>query len=186
MTAPDPWTLLETLTAELIGAGWTRLPDLPPLADEPTYLSIRQLADPTGILRVHAICGPRLNTELARLDADGADGSVTTWSAETGALPARVILAAARAAHATGDASAATALRTAGWSRQEINDGTHWTEQRWSSPDRTRQVSWFPPDPPFAAAQWKIHRSDAHNEATELEACEHTPEPVIAALALTD
>lgn len=188
MTAPDPLTLLETLTKALTGAGWTRQPDPAPGpgAHGPTH---RLLVSPDGAAHVHATAyrrHTRLQATLYGRDPRG-DRHPPAWNAGTGALPASVLIQAARAAADPPGASAEARLLQAGWQLASCEyEGQRLLEQRWASPDTTRTAAFFPADEPYDSGGWLITRPDQCEPKAQLDASAHTPGAVIATLALID
>ena len=188
MTAPDPLTLLETLTDELTRAGWTREPDP---ATQPGFASAthRLLTAPDRAAQVHATAyrhNRALLTTLSGLDPD-TGSRAPAWHAGTAALPASVLIAAAHAASSPPRPGVEVRLAQAGWNlAAEEYEGARLLEQRWVSPVPTRSASWFPPDLPFDTGGWIITRPDQQDGRAQLDICADTPYAVTAALALAD
>lgn len=187
MTDTDPLALLETLTGELIRAGWTRQPD--PAASPGTVgATHRLLTSPDGTAQVHATAY-RLNREVVStlygLDARAGERA-PRWQAGTAAVAASVLIAAARAACEPSDRGVESRLREAGWQvTGREYEGARLIEQTWTSPGGERTASWFPPDLPFDTGGWIIIRPDQCTAHAQLDTTADTPDAVTAALALT-
>jgi hypothetical protein len=189
VSTPDPLTLLETLTEELTGAGWTRQPDPAP-APGIGHVTHRLLVSPDGAAHLHATAyrvSRDLYTTLYGRDPRG-EKYPPAWSASTGAVPASVLIQAVRAAAEPPGASAEARLLQAGWELAGCEyEGERLLEQRWASPDQaTRTAAFFPADEPHDPGGWLIARPDQRYPKAHLDASTHTPGAVIAALALTD
>jgi hypothetical protein len=197
MTAADPTALLDTLTEELLRAGWTRHSDPRRAAPQRgRHTDQRAFTDPTRTVQVHACAyleAGELETRLWGVDPHRPAALEPRWWAGTGALAPAVILAAAHAATAPEPAgpdgagrSVAVRLAAAGWHLSDrLREGTRLIEARWISLDGSRSASWFPPDPPWDTGGWLITRPDLQHPAVDIDTT-HTPPAVTAALALTD
>jgi len=152
--------LLESLTEELTGAGWTRQQDPAPGPGThgPTH---RLLISPDGAAHVHATAyrrHTRLQTTLYGRDPRG-DRYPPAWFASTGALPASVLIQAARAAADPQGDLAQERLLQAGWQLAGCEyEGKRLLEARWASPDAARSAAFFPADEPFDSGGWLITR----------------------------
>lgn len=195
MTAADPTALLDTLTEELLRAGWTRRSDPRPVAPQPgTRTDQRAFTDPTRTIQVHACAyleAGDLETRLWGVDPHRPAALEPRWWAGVGALAPGVILAAAHAATDPAELprparSVAVRLAEAGWNLTRLlGEGRRLVEARWSSPDGSRSAGWFPPDPPWDSGGWLITRPDRLRPAADIVTT-HTPPAVTTALALTD
>jgi hypothetical protein len=188
MTRTDPLALLDTLTDELTGAGWTREPDP---ATQPGFAGAthRLLTAPHGAAQLHATAyrhNRELLTTLTGLDPD-TGSRAPLWHAVTAALPASVLIAAAHAACAPPRLGVEVRLAQAGWNLAVSEyEGSRLLEQRWVSPGAIRSASWFPPDLPFDTGGWILTRPDQQDRRAQLHICADTPHAVTAALALAD
>ena len=187
VTTPDPLTLLETLTEELIHAGWTRQQDPAPApgAHGPTH---RLLISPDGAAHVHATAyrrHTRLQATLYGRNPRG-EGYPPAWNAGTGALPASVLIQAARAAADPPGGSAEARLLQAGWKLAGREyEGQRLLEQRWASPALPHR-GLLPRRRAARLRRLADHPTDQCEPKAQLDASSQTPGAVIAALALAD
>ena len=129
MTAADPTALLDTLTRELLLAGWSH--HAAPDDERPgRRTDQRSFTDPTRTVQVHACAyleAGDLETRLWGVDPHRPTALEPRWWAGTGALAPAVILAAAHAATApdpTPPRSVQARLRAAGWHlAEQLHEG---------------------------------------------------------------
>ena len=138
----------------------------------------RLLAAPHGAAQVHATAyrhNRELLTTLTGIDPDTANRS-PLWHACTAAVPASVLIAAARDASNPPTPGVEIRLTQAGWKvTGEEYEGARLLEVIWTSPDKTRHAHWFPPDLPFDEGGWIITRPDQQDPHAQLETCAATP-----------
>jgi hypothetical protein len=187
MTATDPHALLESLTEELIRAGFTR-EAVPAPATGIGRATHRLLISPDATLQIHvtAYRFGELRATVHGLDPRGGVRA-PAWRAGTAALPASALIQAARAAAEPDTAPIEAWLVEAGWDLDDCEyDGPRLLEARWANSERTRSASYLAPDEPFDPGGWLITRPDLQSVRAQLDATPATPAAVIAALALAD
>lgn len=173
------------LTGALTARGWTYTR---PISTDSQWRSTRhQLESTDGLLHIDAAAYPdgfmiaQLSAEAVRTEPQRRPG----WMAEIHEVPLTAVFAAIAASEPPEQDLPATLL-AAGWSQQpDVCERGRVLERRWTSPDATRSVSWDPGDE-HDLGGWTVTRPGPDGHPADTQASQHTPPPVLAALALTD